>query len=77
MSDTRMLRINEVAPEFEATTTQGMLKLTDFTSRGKWVVLFSHPAGFTGVCTTEFVEFSKRRDDFVKCNVQPIRSSVD
>ena len=77
MSDTKMPRINEVAPDFEANTTQGMLKLTDFTSRGKWVVLFSHPADFTPVCTTEFVEFSKRHDDFVKRNVQLIGNSVD
>jgi len=77
MSDTKMPRINEVAPDFEANTTQGMLKLTDFTSKGKWVVLFSHPADFTPVCTTEFVEFSKRHDDFVKRNVQLIGNSVD
>lgn len=77
MSDAKMPRINEVAPDFEARTTQGMLKLTDFTSKGKWVVLFSHPADFTPVCTTEFVEFSKRHDDFVKRNVQLIGNSVD
>ena len=77
MSDTKMPRINEVAPDFEAKTTQGMLKLSDFTSKGKWVVLFSHPADFTPVCTTEFVEFSKRHDDFVKRNVQLIGNSVD
>jgi len=77
MSDTKMPRINEVAPDFEANTTQGMLKLSDFTSKGKWVVLFSHPADFTPVCTTEFVEFSKRHDDFVKRNVQLIGNSVD
>jgi peroxiredoxin 2/4 len=77
MSDTKIPRINEVAPDFEAKTTQGMLKLTDFTSKGKWVVLFSHPADFTPVCTTEFVEFSKRHDDFVKRNVQLIGNSVD
>ena len=77
MSDARMPRINEVAPDFEAKTTQGVLKLTDFTSKGKWVVLFSHPADFTPVCTSEFVEFSKRHNDFVKRKVQLIGSSVD
>jgi len=77
MSDAKMPRINEVAPDFEAKSTQGTLKLTDFTSKGKWVVLFSHPADFTPVCTTEFVEFSKRHHDFVQRNVQLIGNSVD
>lgn len=77
MSDASMPRINEFAPDFEAKTTQGVLKLTDFTSKGKWVVLFSHPADFTPVCTSEFVEFSKRHKDFVKRKVQLIGSSVD
>src|ERR1043166_8330571 len=55
-------RINDTAPDFEAKTTQGPLKLSDF--KGKWVVLFSHPADFTPVCTTEFVEFARRRDGY-------------
>lgn len=77
MSESRMPRINEVAPDFEAKTTHGMVKLSDYTSKGKWVVLFSHPADFTPVCTTEFVEFSRRNDDFVKRNVQLIGNSID
>ena len=77
MGDGRIPRINEVAPDFEAKTTQGMLKLSDFTSKGKWVVLFSHPADFTPVCTTEFIEFAKRHDDFAKRNVQLIGNSID
>jgi len=77
MSEGRMPRINEPAPEFEAKTTHGMVKLSDYTSKGKWVVLFSHPADFTPVCTTEFVEFSRRNDDFVKRNVQLIGNSID
>lgn len=77
MSDSKIPLINEVAPDFEAKTTQGMLKLSDFTSKGKWVVLFSHPADFTPVCTTEFIEFAKRHDDFAKRNVQLIGSSID
>ena len=48
-------------PDFEARTSQGMLELTDFTSKRKWGTLFSHPADFTPACTTEFVEFSKRQ----------------
>jgi peroxiredoxin 2/4 len=68
-------RINEPAPDFEAKSTQGLLKLADF--KGKWVVLFSHPADFTPVCTTEFVEFAKRSEEFKKRNVQLIGLSVD
>ncbi len=63
-----MPRINEVAPDFEAKTTHGVMKLSDITSKGKWVVLFSHPADFTPVCTTEFVEVSKRHDEFARRN---------
>ena len=68
-------RINEPAPDFEAKTTHGMVKLSDY--RGKWVVLFSHPADFTPVCSTEFVEFARRDDEFRKRNVQLIGLSVD
>ena len=68
-------RINDDAPDFEAKTTQGQLKLSDL--KGRWVVLFSHPADFTPVCTTEFVEFAKRSDEFKKRNAQLIGLSVD
>jgi peroxiredoxin 2/4 len=77
MSEVAMPRINEVAPDFEAKTTHGVMKLSDITSKGKWVVLFSHPADFTPVCTTEFVEFSKRADEFVRRNAQLLGNSVD
>jgi len=70
-------RINEPAPQFEAKSTHGMIKLTDYTSKGKWVMLFSHPADFTPVCTTEFVAFAQRQDDFDRMNVQLIGNSVD
>jgi peroxiredoxin (alkyl hydroperoxide reductase subunit C) len=73
----RLPRINEPAPDFEAKSTHGVIKLSDYTSKGKWVLLFSHPADFTPVCTTEFVEFSRRFDDFEKRNVQLIGVSVD
>jgi len=72
-----MPRINELAPDFEAKTTHGVMKLSDITSKGKWVVLFSHPADFTPVCTTEFVEFSKRHDDFARRNTQLLGNSID
>jgi peroxiredoxin 2/4 len=70
-----MPRINDDAPEFEAKSTQGSLKLSDY--RGKWVVLFSHPADFTPVCTTEFIEFANRNDEFEKRNAQLIGLSID
>jgi len=72
---TSMLRLNEPAPDFEATTTQGIKRLSDF--RGKWVILFSHPADFTPVCTTEFAAFAKIHDELVKRNVQLIGLSID
>jgi len=49
--------LGEPAPDFEAETTQGPLKLSDM--KGKWVVMFSHPADFTPVCTTEFLGVTK------------------
>jgi peroxiredoxin 2/4 len=68
-------RINEPAPDFEAKSTHGQIKLSDF--KGKWVVLFSHPADFTPVCSTEFVEFARRSDEFRKRNAQLVGLSVD
>jgi peroxiredoxin 2/4 len=68
-------RINEPAPDFEAKSTNGPIKLSDY--QGKWVVLFSHPADFTPVCTTEFVEFARRSDDFRQRDAELIGLSVD
>jgi peroxiredoxin (alkyl hydroperoxide reductase subunit C) len=68
-------RLNEPAPDFKAVSTQGEITLSQF--KGKWVVLFSHPADFTPVCTTEFVEFAKRYDEFTAKNVQLIGLSID
>jgi peroxiredoxin (alkyl hydroperoxide reductase subunit C) len=70
-----LLMLNEAVPDFEAVTTHGKIKLSDF--KGKWVVLFSHPADFTPVCTTEFVAFAKIYDELVKRNVQLIGLSID
>ncbi|KUO97237.1 peroxiredoxin [Ferroacidibacillus organovorans] len=76
MSEVQQLpRLNELAPDFEANTTQGKLKLSDF--HGKWVVLFSHPADFTPVCSTEFGSFASKAEEFAKRNVQLIGLSVD
>jgi peroxiredoxin 2/4 len=76
-TETRLPRINESAPDFEVKSTHGTIHLSDFTKKGKWVMLFSHPADFTPVCTTEFVAFSRRHADFERLNVQLIGNSVD
>jgi peroxiredoxin 2/4 len=68
-------RLNEPAPDFQATSTQGPVKLSDY--RGKWVVLFSHPADFTPVCTTELSEFARRAPEFEKLGVQLMGLSID
>jgi len=68
-------RINEPAPPFAATSTHGNIKLSDY--RGKWVVLFSHPADFTPVCSTEFAAFARMQAEFDQRNVQLIGVSVD
>jgi peroxiredoxin (alkyl hydroperoxide reductase subunit C) len=70
-------RLNEPAPEFAAVTTLGPVKLSDLTSEGKWVLLFSHPADFTPVCTTEFIEFANLAPEFERRGVQLIGLSVD
>jgi len=68
-------RINEPAPDFTAKTTHGTIKLSDY--KGKWVVLFSHPADFTPVCTTEFMAFAKKTPEFEKINTKVIGLSID
>lgn len=70
-----MPRINELAPDFEARTTHGVKKLEDY--RGKWLVLFSHPADFTPVCTTEFMAFAKHHEDFQALNCELLGLSID
>ena len=72
----KMPLLGEKAPAFEATTTQGPIKFPeDF--EGKWVILFSHPADFTPVCTTEFMTFGSMMKEFEELNVQLIGLSVD
>ncbi|KPK46422.1 MAG: peroxiredoxin [Dehalococcoidia bacterium SM23_28_2] len=70
-----MPRIGEQAPDFQALTTHGPLNMSDL--RGQWVVLFSHPADFTPVCTTEFVAFARRAEEFAKRNVKLVGLSID
>lgn len=71
-----MPRIGEKAPEFKAVTTQGEINFpSDY--KGKWIILFSHPADFTPVCTTEFMTFGKMTKDFENLNCQLVGLSVD
>jgi len=67
--------IGDPAPDFEADTTFGKKRLSDY--RGKWLILFSHPADFTPVCTTEFIAFAKIHDELKKRNTELIGLSVD
>jgi peroxiredoxin 2/4 len=67
--------LGEPAPDFEAETTHGLIKLSDL--KGKWVVMFSHPADFTPVCTTEFIAFASIFEELKSLNVQLIGLSVD
>lgn len=73
---TRMPLIGEAAPSFKAKTTQGDIHFPqDY--KGKWVILFSHPADFTPVCTTEFMTFASMQEDFKKLNTELIGLSID
>jgi peroxiredoxin (alkyl hydroperoxide reductase subunit C) len=68
--------IGDKAPAFKAKTTQGEISFPqDF--EGKWVILFSHPADFTPVCTTEFMTFASMADEFKALNTELIGLSVD
>jgi peroxiredoxin (alkyl hydroperoxide reductase subunit C) len=76
MAELSIPLIGDRAPEFEAQTTKGKISFPkDYT--GKWVVLFSHPADFTPVCTTEFVAFAKRYEKFQELNAELIGLSID
>ena len=71
----RLPLIGEPAPAFEAESTHGPLRLSDYA--GRWLVLFSHPADFTPVCTTEFVAFAELADEFAARNVALLGNSID
>jgi len=71
-----MPRIGEKAPEFKAVTTQGEINFPSDYS-GKWSILFSHPADFTPVCTSEFMTFASMQDKFKKANCELVGLSVD
>ena len=68
--------IGDKFPEINVQTTHGMKRLPD-DYKGKWVVLFSHPADFTPVCTTEFVAFAKRKEKFDELNAELLGLSID
>ena len=68
--------LGDAFPEFQAETTHGPMSLPG-DLKGQWFVLFSHPADFTPVCTTEFVAFQKRHDQFEKLNCRLVGMSVD
>ncbi len=71
-----MPRIGDAAPEFKAMTTQGPINFpTDY--KGKWKILFSHPADFTPVCTSEFMTFGNMAQEFEDLNCQLVGLSVD
>jgi len=72
----QMPRIGDKAPDFEAVTTYGKIKFSDF-NKGNWVVMFSHPADFTPVCTTEMSGFAKRHDEFRALNTKLLGLSID
>jgi len=69
------VKIGQRAPEFDATTTFGNIKLSDY--KGKWIVLFSHPGDFTPVCTTEMIAFTRAHTYFKELNTELLGLSVD
>ena len=71
-----MPRIGDIAPNFEAVTTKGPIKLADF-AKDKWIVMFSHPADFTPVCTTEMSGFATRKSEFDALNTELLGLSID
>ena len=70
-----MPRLGEPAPQFEAVTTHGTFKLEDF--KGSWLILFSHPADFTPVCTTEFIGFAQIHEQLRDMNCELMGLSID
>ena len=73
---TVMPRIGDIAPDFSAMTTKGMIKMSDF-AKDKWIVMFSHPADFTPVCTTEMSGFALRKQEFTDLNAELLGLSID
>jgi peroxiredoxin (alkyl hydroperoxide reductase subunit C) len=70
------IQLGDTAPDFTAETTEGSIRLHEYLGDG-WGILFSHPADFTPVCTTELGAFARRKDEFTKRNTKLIGVSVD
>ncbi len=70
-----MPQLNAPAPAFDALTTHGQKTLSDY--KGKWLILFSHPADFTPVCTTEFMAFARKHEEFQARNTELLGLSID
>jgi peroxiredoxin (alkyl hydroperoxide reductase subunit C) len=75
-TSTRLPLIGEPAPSFQAETTQGPIRFPE-DYKGKWVILFSHPADFTPVCTTEFMTFASMQNEFRALNCELVGLSID
>lgn len=73
---TQMPRIGDKAPDFKAMTTTGMMQFSEHI-KGSWTILFSHPADFTPVCTTEMSGFAVLEDEFRKMNTKLVGLSID
>lgn len=71
----RALRINDAAPDFTARTTRGERRLSDY--RGRWLILLSHPADFTPVCTSEFIALARQSEAFAALGCDLMALSVD
>ncbi|MGI6679816.1 MAG: peroxiredoxin [Dehalobacterium sp.] len=76
IQETRIPLIGDDAPSFKAVTTQGVINFPE-DYKGKWVILFSHPADFTPVCTTEFITFASMADEFKALNTELVGLSID
>ncbi|MBU1367910.1 MAG: peroxiredoxin [Bacteroidetes bacterium] len=72
----QMPRIGDPAPDFKAMTTTGMMQFSEYI-KGGWTILFSHPADFTPVCTTEMTGFAVLEDEFRKMNTKLVGLSID
>ncbi|MDD4374977.1 MAG: peroxiredoxin [Bacteroidales bacterium] len=72
----QMPRIGDQAPDFKAMTTTGMMQFSEYI-KGSWTILFSHPADFTPVCTTEMSGFAVLEDKFKKMNTKLVGLSID
>lgn len=75
MQQALLPRLGAPAPQFEAVTTHGTIRLEDY--KGSWLILFSHPADFTPVCTTEFMGFAKMHDELRSLNCELLGLSID